>query len=105
MSAQEAVEQRWRLKRPVLDAIFEREDGLCFWCDEPTVLDRGARSGCRSVLAPNGATIDHIIPKRDGGPVTVDNAVLACRRCNEARGSRPADVWLMIAKTRMASAA
>lgn len=35
------------------------------------------------------ATVDHVIPKKDGGPTTKDNVVLACWPCNQNRHRRP----------------
>lgn len=53
----------------------------CTWC------------GCEiSDLLPRGhpqkATVDHVIPVRDGGPDVVENMVAACWRCNSRRGAR-----------------
>lgn len=33
-------------------------------------------------------TVDHIIPKSKGGPMTYDNLRPMCRHCNEARGNK-----------------
>jgi hypothetical protein len=33
-------------------------------------------------------TLDHIIPQAAGGPSTEDNLWLACRRCNEFKGTQ-----------------
>ena len=38
---------------------------------------------------PDAASVDHIIPKSEGGRNTIDNIVVACRQCNSSRGSRP----------------
>lgn len=38
--------------------------------------------------------IDHIRPRSRGGSNRVANLTLACRPCNEKKGSRPAEVFL-----------
>ena len=57
-------------------------DGLhCLWC----------RRECGGLVR---ATTDHLVPRVKGGPSWVENEVVACARCNRARGHRsPAD-WL-----------
>ncbi|QTA87036.1 HNH endonuclease [Desulfonema magnum] len=39
-------------------------------------------------LAGMPMTVDHIVPSAAGGPDTEDNLCLACRRCNEFRGTQ-----------------
>jgi 5-methylcytosine-specific restriction endonuclease McrA len=39
------------------------------------------------------ATRDHLVPRAAGGAGTIDNLVLACRRCNCERGDTPAELW------------
>src|SRR3954452_6401563 len=58
-----------------------RAGPCCPWC----------RRECGGLVR---ATTDHLIPRVKGGPSWVENEVLACARCNRARGHRsPAD-WL-----------
>lgn len=38
------------------------------------------------------ATLDHIVPRCDGGTLANDNIVVACKLCNNYRGNQPADV-------------
>ena len=54
--------------------IFIRDQHTCQYC------------GCQP--AEDDLTIDHIIPRSRGGKTTWDNVVLACTRCNMAKGSR-----------------
>lgn len=50
--------------------------------------DRGRCAYC----AINAAdTIDHILPKAQGGPHTWENVVAACRRCNHKKANRTPD--------------
>jgi hypothetical protein len=58
-----------------------RDGDACVWCGRP----------CVGLVTP---TTDHVVPKVKGGPSWVENEVVACRRCNAARGhTSPAD-WL-----------
>lgn len=50
--------------------------------------------GCLMTLkgnrnAANFATLDHIIPKSEGGTNNIENLRLVCRICNNKRGSEP----------------
>ena len=49
--------------------IWERDQGICVYCGR------------------NGAEIDHVVPRREGGPSTRANLVLACRSCNRHKWS------------------
>ena len=43
----------------------------------------------------DATTADHIIPITKGGdPISMDNMVAACRRCNSAKGSRSEGLFL-----------
>lgn len=42
-------------------------------------------------LLPNGtrwANLDHVIPWSAGGSDNVDNLVMSCQQCNQAKGAR-----------------
>jgi 5-methylcytosine-specific restriction endonuclease McrA len=55
--------------------VIERDGARCAWCgSEPWRRD---------------LTLEHVLPRSGGGVTTGDNALVACRRCNRARGSRP----------------
>lgn len=58
-----------------LDAIIARDGARCVWC--------GAEPWRRDL------TLEHVLPRSRGGRTTPDNGLVACRRCNRARGSRP----------------
>lgn len=45
---------------------------------------------CTPALLGMPMSIDHIIPESAGGPTTEENLWLACRRCNEFKGSQTA---------------
>lgn len=50
---------------------------------------------CRKPLTDFSATIDHRLPKSRGGGSTIDNLVLACRKCNHSKGRRTAEEFVM----------
>ena len=66
------VKLRSHVKRPLPElklsrrTIFARDNYTCQYCGSTT----------------KDLTIDHVIPKRAGGPATWDNLVTCCRRCN-----------------------
>ncbi|MEL6674758.1 MAG: HNH endonuclease [Bacteroidota bacterium] len=51
--------------------IFKRDNNRCVYC--------GAR---------DSLTIDHVVPKSQGGRDSWDNLVTACQRCNAKKGNR-----------------
>lgn len=57
---------------------FHTQNGLCFWCETPMVIDAGGNK-------PNGLSGDHIIPRSHKGKTEHGNVVAACRYCNGAR--------------------
>lgn len=70
---------RHQVRRPVPQlklsrrSIFARDNYQCQYCGQ------------------NGRelTIDHVVPKRLGGPATWENLVACCRRCNARKGDKP----------------
>lgn len=64
---------------------FKREGGECFWCEVPTPYKDG--------------TVDHIVTKKAGGKLTVENCVYSCRPCNERRGAMTATSFLFASLT------
>lgn len=53
-------------------SVFARDDYQCQYCGQ----------------AGKELTIDHVIPKRLGGPSTWENLVACCRRCNAKKGDK-----------------
>ena len=43
---------------------------------------------CGSEPAPRCLTLDHVVPRSRGGPMTWENVVAACQECNHRKGSR-----------------
>lgn len=66
--------------RRLRDELARAQGGLCFWCGRemaPSTWNVGA-----------SLSLDHVIPRADGGSNRKDNLVAACKRCNSARPSR-----------------
>ena len=63
-----------------IEQLIERDGPGCVWCGRD--LWRG------------DLTLEHVVPRSRGGHMTADNALVACRRCNRRRGSRPVDAYV-----------
>lgn len=64
-----------------LEKVFKRDKGICYICGKKLTLD----TFYNNPLAP---TIEHVIPIIKGGTHTWNNVKLACRRCNNLKGSK-----------------
>ena len=73
----QAFFQRTREYQAHFDVVFERDGGVCVYCE-----------------SPDHPTIDHVVPRSRGGTDELSNLVLACRRCNSAKGARTPQEWL-----------
>ena len=62
----------------------------CFYCDEQLDKAPGGHGG----LGPNTRTIDHVIPKSNGGLGKQQNRVWACRWCNTSKGNKTVENWV-----------
>lgn len=72
-------------KLAVIAYWAEQQRGVCCLCEDPDLLmDPYGGPVDHNPLA---ATLEHLIPKRDGGPNTVRNVRLAHKMCNQALGS------------------
>jgi 5-methylcytosine-specific restriction endonuclease McrA len=63
--------------KSVLREVFSNE---CIYCGEP-----------HSTEVP--LTIDHVVPKSNGGGNYLNNLVLCCTRCNQSKGSKMFKKW------------
>jgi len=61
-------------KRPSKKSIWSRDGGKCQYCSKK--------------LSVKECTIDHVIPKSKNGPHVWENVVIACRKCNQKKGSK-----------------
>ena len=74
--------------RAFFETIYARDGGACTSCGVPT---RRRRPGLHR--ATDLATLDPVVPKSKGGPLTAANVVLACQACNNARGTEDAEAF------------
>jgi 5-methylcytosine-specific restriction endonuclease McrA len=66
--------------RSRLDGLIDRDGPHCVWC--------GAEPWRRDL------TMEHVLPRSRGGTTVDENLVVACRRCNKARRSKPVVAYL-----------
>lgn len=72
------VRLRRHIRRPLPElrlsrrSIFARDNYICQYCGHSS----------------RELTIDHIIPKRLGGPTSWENLVCCCRKCNTKKGDK-----------------
>lgn len=73
------------LRQSIRDAVRRRDGNVCRYCD---------RVGSDKA-DPDGRHwhIDHVRPVSMGGTDALDNLVVACERCNRAKGPRPLGLW------------
>ncbi len=105
MTEQEREKKRqynlMRDARKKVDRLIELRGNACHWCRRPLVLIktippwRRLRKSATTIwwFDEAGAehsglilTIDHIIPRSRGGRSRLDNMVVSCFTCNQARG-------------------
>lgn len=67
-------------------ALFEEQDGRCFYCTEPMLTIH------RRPRLPREVTLEHLISFAEGGRRGQPNEVAACNECNNRRGTMP---WLL----------
>lgn len=72
----------------LFEEVFRRDGGLCAYCGTRT---RRLRAGLHG--AGDRATLDHVVPRSQGGPLTAENLVLACLACNTERGTTDAEAF------------
>jgi len=59
--------------------------------------DRNRCQYCSALFPTSELSIDHVIPRRQGGPDTWENLVCACIRCNARKGGRtPAEARMKL---------
>jgi len=81
-------------------ALKWRARGVRFSRQNVYLRDGGRCQYCRRVVPRHAATYDHVMPRSRGGRTSWDNIVIACLRCNQAKGNRTPEE----ARMRLASA-
>lgn len=64
--------QKKRISTFIRRNVIERDGYHCVYCDED--------------LTNGEIHLDHVIPEAKGGPTTIDNLQVTCRKCNIAKG-------------------
>lgn len=59
--------------------LLRRDGNKCHYCPK--------QCHCKDPLHKDYATIDHKIPRSRGGLGILDNLVIACMECNQAKGN------------------
>ncbi len=68
-----------------LELLFKKDDGVCYLCGKQCDWNDVDADGNAQGNYPS---IDHVRPLSKGGTHTWNNVRLACRSCNNAKGSR-----------------
>jgi 5-methylcytosine-specific restriction endonuclease McrA len=68
-------------RRRQRDRVVARDGVACVFCGEPIDLSV-------SPDTTEGWSLEHVHPRGDGGPNSIDNLKLAHRRCNQEAGKR-----------------
>jgi HNH endonuclease len=71
----------WRQTQ--IEKLIAQYGAYCHYCPTPVRLRPGAMNPYK-----DDATIDHKVPKSKNGSNAFENLLLACRRCNEAKGDQ-----------------
>jgi hypothetical protein len=87
MSSTKQVERQY-------NRVFERQGGLCFYCERPMINLKTLTQSSRRMYRDNAATWDHVVPRKLGGTNGLSNRVLACGLCNKRKGSKHLDDFL-----------
>lgn len=71
-------------------ALRKRDGDNCCYCGIEMTFQRGKRG---DGIAPNRATLEHIVPITKGGGHTFANTALACHRCNVRKNNKTTEEW------------
>lgn len=64
--------QKERIPLNLRRAVIDRDGYRCVYCDDD--------------LSNAEIHLDHVIPESQGGPTTLNNLQVTCRKCNLAKG-------------------
>ena len=67
--------------------LAEAQNWRCCWCGTDTIPEPNKR---------NSVTLEHILPKSQGGSDEMDNLAAACAHCNSRRGTKHLQEFLAI---------
>ncbi len=83
----------------VIDRVTKRRKG--FPCNRKFLFIRDASTCqyCGKSLTRSDGTLDHVVPRSQGGQLSWTNIVLACKTCNQRKGSRtPEEAGMSLAR-------
>ena len=88
----------WRISSPtttmqvpatVMIKQFQKIDhNVCFSRQNLAIRDEYKCQYCDTVHNLNDLTVDHVVPRSKGGKTDWDNCVIACKQCNNTKGSK-----------------
>jgi 5-methylcytosine-specific restriction endonuclease McrA len=79
-------------RKRILSVLFREQNGMCAYCQTPMRLKGHDH---------NRATVDHMIPKSQGGASLFYNYAAACLRCNNDKADKPLHVFLEVLSKRL----
>lgn len=71
-------------RNAVTTLLRKKQLGLCRYCNQPMTAWKHKP---HKTPPDTAETIEHLKRQQDGGTDRLDNLALACRACNEGRGS------------------
>jgi len=71
-------------KKKLRLALYIEQRGRCFWCGHSMII-KTKRNAKVVWDHPDMCTLDHLVLRCEGGPLSYRNAVAACRWCNNRR--------------------
>lgn len=80
----------WRTKKDRVAYLIARDGDRCFWCH----FDFAVRHLDGVLPNDRRRTLDHVIPRSQGGTSRKGNLVLACWRCNHRKADDMPEVWV-----------
>ncbi len=75
----------------LLAAVPRKKQGLRFNRENLVARDGGRCQYCGAKVPRPEMTLDHVVPRAQGGPTRWENIVLACFRCNQRKANRTPD--------------
>jgi 5-methylcytosine-specific restriction endonuclease McrA len=75
------------LKVYIRSRCAEAQNHKCCYCGKPTVDIPNKK---------NSTTLEHVIPKSQGGETSYENGAMACARCNHKRGKMHINEYLQL---------
>lgn len=71
------------------EAVWAKSHGRCWYCGAFLARTDEIEWNNSDADVRHAFTVDHLIPKSEGGPSDIDNLVPACFSCNATKHSRP----------------